>query len=71
MSLSSRFPRASALVAVNCGLAVLAFGVRQSRATGRNNQIPNNFQMSNILKLEGFMVTATSTRAFLDTWYDW
>jgi hypothetical protein len=29
--LSGRFPRASALVAVNCGLAVLAFTVRPSR----------------------------------------
>jgi hypothetical protein len=71
MSLSSRFPRASALVAVNCGLAVLAFGAPQSRATGGNNHIPNNFQVSNILKLEGFIVKATSTRAFLDTWHDW
>lgn len=69
---SGRFPTASALVAVNCGLAVLAFNVRQSRPRERNKQILNNFQMSNILKPKGFIVKATSSRkVFLDAWYAW
>jgi hypothetical protein len=41
---SGRFPRASALVAVNCGLAVLAFRVRQSRPPGGISRFQTTFR---------------------------
>ncbi len=71
MSIRS-FPQGKCFSSSELQACYLGLQSPQSRPPGRNKQIPNNFQMSNILKPEGFIVKATSsTRAFLDAWYAW